>query len=120
MNIDFSRRNLDDIYLQELLRRNNLSIAWDLQVAEPDNTYADFSYMSFSCIDHFILSKDLSRSVTKVSVHLDALNLSNHRPVIMDLQAETMCLNSCMNASKKQNGIAWHKIGTSDSRIDDY
>ena len=119
MNVDFSRGNAHDKYLNDLMLRCEMQCVWELNAADCDYTFADFVNHRFSCIDHFFLPNDLMNCVNEVHVIEDPMNLSNHSPIVMDLNLQSVCVNEepMKNATSK---IAWHKVNINDPVVTVY
>lgn len=116
MNVDFSRKNSHDIYLDNFITRNDMQCGWDLDAAECDYTFVDFVNQRFACIDHFFVSNSITNCVNAVQVIEDPLNLSNHCPIVMDLNLHSVSVHE-EPVKKISSKIAWHKVDVNDPVI---
>ena len=82
-NTCFNRLNAQTTYLTDFIRRNNLSVSWDHQVSNKDNTYNNFSLNHFSSIDHFIITHTIYDSIISNNVINEVTNPSNHNAILL-------------------------------------
>ena len=74
----FSRSNAQTNCLDDFIERNNLLVNWNYANVSVENTYCNFALNHFSCIDHFIMSKNVFDSISKHNVISDVQNPSSH------------------------------------------
>ena len=84
MNLDYKRNNAHDNYFAYLLENCDMLDCWTIESAKCDYTYCDYLFNT-SCIDRFSISSCLKQFVRNTYPIDCALNLSNHRPVLMSL-----------------------------------
>ena len=82
-NTCFNRLNAQTTCLTDFIRRNNLTLSWDHQVSNKDNTYNNFSLNHFSSIDHFIITHNIYDSIIPNNVINEVTNLSNHNAILL-------------------------------------
>ena len=58
-NTSFSRDNAQTTHLSDFIHRNNLTCTWGHCNSGPDFTYNKFALNHKSCIDHFIVSRNV-------------------------------------------------------------
>ena len=58
-NTCFNRLNAHTSSLNDFIERNNLAVTWDHPTSIKDNTYWKLSLNHFSCIDHFVVTRDI-------------------------------------------------------------
>ena len=58
-NTSFSRDNAQTTHLSYFMHRNNLTCTWGHINSRPDFTYNNFALNHKSCIDHFIVSRNV-------------------------------------------------------------
>ena len=120
INVDTSRENAHDQYYMDFLLRNDMVDVWDLQTAEKDYTFVNYTMNTFSCIDHFAVSRELATIVNSAKVKDDAVNLSAHKVIQIDLNLQILSdINKDNNsAGVRKPKIAWHKVN--DLHIEQY
>ena len=118
MNIDFHRKNANDIYFKNMLERHDCKICWDLNVSESDYTYSNVCSGSFSQIDHFCFQHSLVPLIDNVSVYDCPLNPSGHRPVLATVKVSCGRAKEPRTDTNKHINIVWHKV--SNSHITEY
>ena len=79
----FNRLNAQTMYLTDFIRRNNLTVSWDHQVTNKDNTYNNFSLNHFSSMDHFIITHNIYDSIISNNVINEVTNPSNHNAILL-------------------------------------
>ena len=57
-NTCLNRVNAQTQCLNDFVSRNNLAVSWDHENSVRDLTYVNTDLSNFSCIDHFIVSKN--------------------------------------------------------------
>ena len=67
-NTCFNRLNAQTTCLTDVIRRNNLTVSWDHQVSNKDNTYNNFSLNHSSSINHFIITHNIYDSIISNNV----------------------------------------------------
>ena len=77
-NTCFSRSNAQTNCLDDFIERNNILVNWNYANVSVKNTYCNFALNHFSCIDHFIMSKNVLDSISKHNVISDVQNPSSH------------------------------------------
>ena len=82
----FSWSNAQTNCLDDFIERNNLLVNWNYANGSSENTYCNFALHHFSCIDHFIMSKNVFDSISKHNVLSDVQNPSSH--IILSLSFE--------------------------------
>ena len=86
LNTDLSRpHSLNTIMLNEFVQRESLQYCNSLDLAQVDYTYESKATHNKSCIDHFIVSKNLSSHVESYKVLHEGDNLSDHSPIVLGL-----------------------------------
>ena len=120
MNADFSRGNAQDSYLKDLIIRQNMQCVWDINRSDCRYTFADFSNDRYSCIDHFMVSDQISRLVNDSFVYIDGSNMSNHCPIVLDLMYNITQTAKEEPVKINNRRIAWHKIQDNDPCITAY
>ena len=79
----FNRLNAQTTYLTDFIRINNVTVSWDHQVSNKDNTYNNFSLNHFSSIDHFIITHNIYDSIISNNVINEVTNPSNHNAILL-------------------------------------
>lgn len=115
-NVDFSRPSTHGPILTSFCQTNNMHPAMSHTNCNVDYTY-HFGMSRFSILDHFIVSEVIfDSSVSSVSCLHSVDNLSDHEPVVIQLQ---MPYNLLAGATKSfVHKPAWYKA--SSSHIDEY
>ena len=88
-NTSFSRTNAQTQCLCDFMDLNKLAVPWDHNIANKEDTYCNFVLNHFSCIDHFIVSNNVFKSLCSHDVLLDVINPSSHSliPLLFDFKA---------------------------------
>ena len=68
--------------LDDFIERNNLLVIWNYVNVSVENTYCNFALNHFSCIDHFIMSRNVLDSISKHNIISDVQNPSSHNTII--------------------------------------
>ena len=89
-NTCFNRKNAQTQYLTDFITRNKLLVSWDNPLSMKDYTYTNYALDHRSCIDHFVVSRNIYDSITANYVVLDALNPSTHNIVVLCSVCDTM------------------------------
>ena len=118
LNIDFRRKNANDIYFMDLLQRLELILCWDLNCAKQDYTFYSPQNNSTSILDHFCFDQRINRLVKEVSVVDCPLNPSGHRPVMIDVWITPLTVLDKHKKVPRTNAIVWHKV--TDDNIEHY
>ena len=118
-NTSFSRLNAQTTYLKDFIQRNNLAVCWEHPLAVNDNTYRNFSLNHFSCIDHYIVTKNIYDNITEHKVIDEVANLSNHNIIYMrfnlNLNMKSMLTHNDKGINSK---YVWCKASSHD--LDNY
>ena len=105
-NTSFSRDNAQTTHLSDFMhRRNNLTCTWGHSYSRPDFTY-NFALNHKSCIDHFIVSRNVYDNIYLNHVICYPTNLSNHNSiqlVIDNFQTPINLIDSSCNDHLKQS-----------------
>ena len=80
-NTSFSRDNAQTTHLSDFMHRHNLTCTWGHSNSRPDFTYNNFALNHKSCIDHFIVSRNVYDNIHLNHVICDPTNLSNHNSI---------------------------------------
>ena len=118
-NTCINKLNAQTTYLTDFIRRNNLTVSWDHQVSNKDNTYNNFSLNHFSSIDHFIIAHNIYDSIISDNVINEVTNPSNHNAILLSFS-----LNINLAAKVKDNcdlfnsNPLWKRA--SDNNIQEY
>ena len=110
LNADFLRHNAHDVYFKNLLDRHDMNNCWNLTVARPDFTYVNQSSGAKSTIDHICMTTAQEQLVREAYVCEDALNPSDHRPVIIIMDIDTSHAPNCELERQSKSPIMWHKV----------
>ena len=92
----FNRVNAQTQCLNDFVSRNNLAVTWDHENSVRDLTYVNTDLSHFSCIDHFIVSKNMFDCIINNYVVHDICNPSYHN--LLSLTLSITCFNYIMNA----------------------
>jgi len=112
-NVDFRRQNAHSRWLGDLMGRLNLVDSWSLSCVIPQETYIGPNFSSKSRIDYISCSGNLQQAVVDVDVIKNDSNMSNHRPVCMDLHlSQNSVVYKDADNHSTGNGacVAWHKV----------
>ena len=90
-NTCFNRVNAQTQCLNHFVSRNNLAVSWDHEISVRDLTYVNTDLSHFSCIYHFIVSKNMFDCII---VH-DICNPSYHNLLLLTLSI--ICFNYIIN-----------------------
>ena len=82
-NTCFNRLNAQTTCLTDFNRINNLTVSWDHQVSNKDNTYTNFSFNRSSSINHFIITHNIYDSIISNNVINEVTNISNHNAILL-------------------------------------
>lgn len=84
-NFEINHSSHGYIIFQQLLDEYHLTYC-DSFIKGPDVfTYVNEALNCRSCIDHFIVSSSLTQCVNNVSIVINHLNFSDHRPIVLSL-----------------------------------
>ena len=112
-NTSYSRDNAQTTHLSDSIHRNNLTCTWDHCNSRPDFTYKNFALNHKSCIDHFIVPRNVYDNNHLNHVICDPTNLSNHNSiqlVIDNFQTPIILIDSSCNDPLKQSTYCnWSK-----------
>ncbi len=98
-NTSFSRDNAQTKYLKDFIIRNHLCNGWDHSKSVIDFTYNNLHLNHMSCIDHFIVTKNLFQSFTNMYILHESINVSSHSAVILSIDG----FNYCPTIIKRSN-----------------
>ena len=107
----FERNNAQSCYLTDFIESNSLCISWDHVSALKDYSYVNHSLQHKSCIDHFIVTKNIFDSIIGNMVLFETTTPSNHN----DIQLTITCFDNAIYSqsnrlqSDRNPKIAWHK-----------
>ena len=113
VNADFRRNNAHDRYLKNFCDYNMLCDIWSLPEIPELDTYIDLSNDSSSCIDRFMVSQSLAKTIQQCIVHHSSENMSNHQPVILNISTSIGKVNVKNHKRNMSDRIAWHKVHAS-------
>jgi hypothetical protein len=115
INIDLCRNNLHTEYFKTFLERHQLISAWQ-HTGFPDFTYQGPT--GSSCIDHFIVSRNVLNHFISASVDHVSINFSVHSPININLKM--MVGNGEKNIESYNNDtckVAWHRVETNHKDV---
>ena len=120
-NTCFNRVNAQTQCLNDFVSRNNLAVSWDHENSVRDLTYVNTDLSHFSCIDHFIVSKNRFDCNINNCVVYDICNPSYHNLLLLTLSITSFnyiinARNTCTCDSKRT--VNWKKA--SHENIADY
>ena len=105
LNVDMSRDNLHARALESFVTNENLYMCIDNSVAVVP--YTRCLNQSFSTIDHYIVSNNLSKDIYKYETMFMHNDFSDHFPLYLELKLEVSYVNvPNVNVQSKTN---WHK-----------
>jgi len=91
-NVDFSRTWTHTAMLDSFCTNVNLNVALRHDKCQIDYSY-HFNMGRFQVLDHYLLSGTLyNNSIESVHVLHDADNLSDHEPIVLQLQLDVQCV----------------------------
>ena len=112
-NTSFSRDNAQITHLSDFMHRNNLTCTWGHSNSRPDFTYNNFALNHKSCIDHFIVSRNVYDNIHLNHVICDPTNLSNHNSIELVIDNFQTPINlidsSCNDPLKQSTHCNWSK-----------
>ena len=79
-NTSFERNNAQSNYLTDFIERNSLCTSWD-HASALKFTYVNHSLQHKSCIDNFIVTKNIFDSIIGNIVLFEITNPSNHNGI---------------------------------------
>ena len=82
--------------LNDFVSRNNLAVSWDHENFVRDLTYVKTDLSNFSCIDRFIVSKNMIDCIINNFVVHDICNPSYHNLLLLTLSIT--CFDNIFNA----------------------
>ena len=109
-NFEINHSSHGYIIFQQLLDEYHLTYC-DSLIKGPDVfTYVNEALNCSSCIDHFIVSSSLTQCINNVSIVINHLNFSDHRPIVLSLD---LVMNDQffaeVNRSKTLYKMRWDK-----------
>ena len=91
-NVDLSRARVHTAMLNSFCSNLDLNLAMSHDKCQIDYSYS-FNSIRYDVLDHFLLSGTLySTSVDRVTVLHDIDNLSDHKPIVLDLSLNIHCV----------------------------
>ena len=112
-NTFFSRDNAQTTHLSDVMHRNYLTCTWGHSNSRPDFTYNNFALNHISCIDHFIVSRNVYDNIHLNHVICDPTNLSNHNSIQLVFDNFQTPINlidsSCNDPLKQSTHCNWSK-----------
>ena len=98
--------------VNDFVSRNNLAVSWDHKNSVRDLTYVNTDLSHFSCIDHFIVSKNMFDCIINNFVVHDICNPSYHNLLLLTLSIT--CFNYIINARNtctrdSKRAVNWKK-----------
>ena len=112
LNVDLARDNSHSMYFLQWLERCSLKVAWCMSPSPERFTYADLNQASFSCINHWVLSPELTFTGMSADVIHEGINPSKHCPIALKLNlACEPSIPRDQNTDSPSYGskIEWHK-----------
>lgn len=117
-NVDFSRVRAHTALLRSFCANQDLHVAIEHPNSSVDYTY-QFSMTRFSILDHFLLSPALfNYLMTSATVIHDINNLSDHEPIVLELDLAIDCTTVPSNQGLQQHRVSWVKAN--DGHIKNY
>ena len=109
LNTDFSRNVAHTNALKDFVNRNNLHFSCHHSSAKVKYTYESFCASNMSHIDHFICSSNVYNWICNVDVIENALNNSNHKPLLLNFKYDDSVTSSTIRSKSKQTHTCWQK-----------
>ena len=113
-NTSYERDNAQTRCMVEFEERNNLCNAWWNTNSVRDYTYINHSLNHRSCIDHFIVSKNIYDLILKHFVHYDSTNPSNHSLIELEFLCETNYVHTNNTRPAANKKCMWTKANAGD------
>jgi hypothetical protein len=118
LNTDISRNNAHFHALNQLAHNMNSDLAWRCSEAQQMDTFISSDGKGRSCIDHFVLSQSISHNISFLNVYDHVLNPSNHLPLFMNVDLDSVNRICGSTSELRQPSIAWGRI--TDVHITEY
>ena len=85
-NTSFERNNAQSKCLSRFVARNDLELCWKHDDARISDTYNHTTLGHHSCIDHFIVSKNVFNKIKCMYVTSNGINMSKHDYLLLSLE----------------------------------
>ena len=119
LNVDFRRNNAHSNWIYNMAVRQGLIDTWTLPESKPADTYIAYNHSARSRIDHFMCSNNLAHCVQGLDVLELSNNLSNHRPIRLQLNIDMTCgVSDASVTIDKGKCVSWHRAR--DNHIEQY
>ena len=108
-NTDPHRQTAQTMCFNSFIERCDLKLGWNHSSAKRQDTYISEVNEATSCIDHFIVNRNLFNCINSCDVNTNPLNPSDHRDIVLHIDYVPI---SCNTDSNKYcaRGVAWHKV----------